>query len=307
MIYFFTWNSEFLVAEQVKAWKQKFVSKFWDFNLVHIKDIKSVDDNFLIENTTSTSFLSEKKLIIIDLEKEIPEDKQSSILYMLNKVPEDNIVLFNSTNPDKRSKIFKELKKSSDFKEFNTKNDNDLEAIISKKFAWKISRDASSTIIRYKAWNMNKINSEIEKLLILYPYIDKKEVVENIAPELEESIFQVVDNILNREVNEAISKINIILSDTNIYALYNNLIANLRTSIFIMHLKQLKIPENEISETLNLWNRSFLINKRYKISYNTAKQLYINLVNIDKKMKSWKLLWTEDKDFKFELEKILLY
>ena len=76
MIYFYTWNSSFLVAEQVKAWKNKFVSKFWDFNMLHIKDLNTVDNNFLIENTLSTSFLSEKKLIIINLDKETNEENQ---------------------------------------------------------------------------------------------------------------------------------------------------------------------------------------------------------------------------------------
>jgi DNA polymerase III delta subunit len=88
----------------------------------------------LIENTLSTSFLSEKKLIIIDLEKDIPEDKQNNILYILDKIPDDNIILFNSINPDKRSKLYKELKKYSEFKEFNTKNESDIESIISRKF-----------------------------------------------------------------------------------------------------------------------------------------------------------------------------
>ena len=106
MIYFFTWNSDFLIREQVKSWKDRFISKFWDFNLIHIKDINLLDDNFLIENTTSTSFLSEKKLIIIDLEKDISEDKQKILSYIINRVPDDNIILFNSVNPDKRTKIF---------------------------------------------------------------------------------------------------------------------------------------------------------------------------------------------------------
>jgi hypothetical protein len=95
--------------------------------------------------------LSEKKLIIIDLEKDISEDKQKILSYIINRVPDDNIILFNSVNPDKRTKIFKELKQKSEFKEFNTKNDYDLENIISRKFKEKISQNAIQTIIRYKS------------------------------------------------------------------------------------------------------------------------------------------------------------
>jgi hypothetical protein len=49
-----------------------------------------------------------------------------------------------------------------------------------------------------------------------------------------------------------------------------------------------------------------LINKNYKINHNKLIKLYTNLVNIDKKMKSWKLNGTEESDFKFELERVLL-
>jgi hypothetical protein len=306
MLYFFTWNSNFLVKEQVKAWKDKFVSKFWEFNLVHIKNIDTVDNNFLIENITSTSFLSEKKLIIIDLDEKISEEKQIFFIKLLNKIPDENIILFNSVNPDKRTKLFKELKKQWEIKEFNTKNDSDIYTIISKKYWNKVTASWINTIINYKWWNLNKIISEIDKLLIIFDKIDSKEIINHIKPELEESIFQVIDDILNKNTIQVFQKIDIILNDTNIYAFYNNLIANLRTSVYISKLKNLNKNTNEISNILNLWNRTFLINKNYKINYKELQTLYNNLVNIDKKMKSGLLNWTEESDFRFELERILL-
>ncbi len=306
MLYFFTWNSDFLIKEQVKAWKDKFISKFWEFNLIHIKDIEWLDNNFIIENVSSRSFLSEKKLIIIDLDENISEDKQFFIINIIKNIPDENIILFNAVNPDKRTKLYKEIKKASDFKEFNTKNDNDLYTIISNKYWNKITNSWINLLIKYKGWNLNKIISEIEKLLILFDKIDSKEILDNITPELEESIFQLIDDILNKDIINAFKKIDIILNDTNIYAFYNNLIANLRTSIYISKLKNLNKNTTDISSILNLWNRTFLINKHYKIQYWELVKLYTNLINIDKKMKSWNLNWTEEQDFRFELEKTLL-
>lgn len=306
MLYLFTWNSDYLVKEQVKAWKQRFISKFWEFNIVHIKNLEQTDNNFLAENISSGSFLSEKKLVIIDLEKKNKPEKEEALLEILNNIPEDNIVLINVINPDKRSKLYKWLVKKSEVKEFNTKNDNDIYSIISKKYWNNISNAWINTIIRYKSGNLSKIISEIDKLLILFDYIDTKEITENIMPELEESIFQVVDNILNKQTNEAIKKIEIILNDTSVYAFYNNLIANLRTNVYIMKLQNLNKPASEIWTTLNLWNRTFLINKKHRITYNEVMQLYTNLVKIDKKMKSWMLNWTTENDFKFELESNLI-
>ncbi|MDR2640691.1 MAG: hypothetical protein LBC61_05270 [Candidatus Peribacteria bacterium] len=85
---------------------------------------------------------------------------------------------------------------------------------------------------------MNKTIQEIEKLSILYPFIDEKEVKENIVPELEESIFQVIDDILNLRIIDAINKINILNNDTNIYVTYNSLLSNLRVNLFITKLKK---------------------------------------------------------------------
>ncbi|MDR2411380.1 MAG: hypothetical protein LBD88_02045 [Candidatus Peribacteria bacterium] len=92
-------------------------------------------------------------------------------------------------------------------------------------------------IVKYKSNNLSKIIQEIEKLLITYNFIDEKEIIENITPELEESIFQIIDEILNLKITKAIEKIETLINETNIYAFYNSLLANLRTNIFIMKLK----------------------------------------------------------------------
>ena len=123
---------------------------------------------------------------------------------------------------------------------------------------------------------------------------------------MEESIFQIIDLVLNKQIPEAVNKINIILNETNIFAFYNNLLSNLRTSLFILKLKQEKKTQSEISKILDLWNRSFLIGKNYKINFNELKNLYINLVNIDKNLKTWKLVSSEEEDIKFEIEKYLI-
>lgn len=329
MLYLFTWNSDYLVKEQVKAWKNKFITNYWEFNLIHIKNFDTVENNFLTLNITSASFLSEKKLVIIDLDtkekdkvsKKTDEpskkdnetlEREELLVNLLWKIPDNNIILINTVNPDKRTKFYKYIVKivkdwkKNVIKELNTTDDSSLQWIISTKYWKQISNQAISSLIRYKSWNLSKIISEIEKLLINFDYIDNKEVIENIAPELEESVFQVIDDLLNKNIPEAINKIEIILNDTVIYAFYNNLLANLRTSMYIFKLKDMWKSKNDISNILDLKNREFLVDKRYRINYKELNTLYINILNIDKKMKLWKLVWTEDIDFKFELDKEIL-
>ncbi len=306
MIYLFTWNSDFLVSDAVKKWKNQFIEKYGDFNLLHIKWLDDTNLESYHQNLYSVSFMNETKLIILDLNWDEQESISEFIIKNLDKIPENNILLVNFPNPDKRSKLFKELEKVSQKKEFNTENDNDLSSILKSRYNNIISTWAINLICKYKANNLQKIVSEIEKLNILYPYIDEKIVSEFIIPELEENIFSLVDNILDLNLNETYKKINIILNDVNIYLFYNSLLAILRTSVFILKLKNENINPKEIVNLLNLGSKSFLATKNYKISYKNVSKLYINLIELDKKMKTWKMIWTEDSDFKFEIEKTLL-
>lgn len=310
MIYHFTWNSHYLVSSQVKAWKNKFIEKYWEFNLVQIKNIVDFDNNFISENICSMSFLGEKKLIIIELELWWKDSKNAEkldfILSLLDKIPDENIILFHSVNPDKRSKYYKSINKISELKEFNSKSADESFSILKNRYSWKISDPALHKLIAYKSNNLEKVNSEINKLLIIKNYIEVDDIIENIFPELEESIFQFIDDILNKNIVWAKLKLNIILNDTNIYAFYNNLLANLRTNIFIWKLKQQKKSQWEIAQILDLWNKTFLINKSYRLEFKALEQFYLNLIWLDIKMKSWKLIWTEDKDFQLEFENILL-
>lgn len=307
MNYVFTWNSEFLITEALNKWKKQFIEKYSDFNLIHLKEIKNLDKNILKDAILSGSlFSSEKKLIILDINNDIWDELEDFLIKNLEKKPQENIIILNYFLPDKRKKFWKNIKNISEIKEFNLENEEDTKKIINSKFSWKIDLEAINTIIKYKSNKINKIIPELEKLTITKSFITKKDIEENIVPELEESIFQIIDLVLNKQIPEAVNKINIILNETNIFAFYNNLLSNLRTSLLILKLKQEKKTQSEISKILDLWNRSFLIGKNYKINFNELKNLYINLVNIDKNLKTWKLVSSEEEDIKFEIEKYLI-
>lgn len=312
MIYFFTWNSDYLVREKTNSWKKAYTEKYGDFNCTHFKDIKSIDNNILLSELLSSGFMWEKKLIIIDdiplnasTKDSILNLKQEFLEAIIEKIPEDNIVIFSSINPDRRSKFYKKLKATATkIEEFNNSNDSDLFILINNKYKNKLDSSAINLLIKYKWSNLNKIVSEINKLLILSEYIDEKLVKENIFPELEESVFQLIDDIMNVSTIKAIEKIKIILSQTSVYAFYNNLLSNLRTLVFINTLKNTNIPN--IVWVLELWNRWFLVNKSYKISSDSLNHLYIWLINLDKKMKSWKMIWSEEDILIYEIEKQIL-
>ena len=308
MLYYFTWNSPKLIDDNLNAWKNQFIKKYWDFNFTKITSIEEIEKNHMVELLSANSFLSEKKLVIIQLTKNKKEDEAVNfILWYLDKIPEDNIIIFYEDNPDKRSKKYKTLKKEATVKEFSIKDTYSLENYIEKKYPNCIAKDAIQEIVRYKAENLAKIEQEIDKLLITKDYIEKKDIIENIFPELDESIFQIIDCVLNKNSKLLIDTMNNLLTQVNIYLFYNMLVSNLRTNLYILKYKQLWIPVSQISNKLKLGNRWFLITKQYKINYNELKKIYVNLVDLDKNMKTWKLLFSENDYLKEKIEEILVF
>lgn len=307
MKYYFTWNSQILIDERVKAWKTKFILQFGDFNFIKINNLEDFDNNYLIELLTWWSFLSEKKLIIIKINwGKIEEEKIDYIISLFNNIPEDNILLFHETNPDKRTKYYKFLKENSNYSEYSIINDNHLVRILIEKYKDRISSEAVDKIISYKAGNLAKIYQELDKLFITKNNITLKDIEENIIPELEESIFQIIDALMNLNKQLLIDKINNLLNYTNIYAFYNNFVSNIRTNIFILKYKSLKIRSIEIQNQLNLWKRWFIVDKNYKINYEKLKKFYIWLIDLDKRLKTWQLFKNDEEVFKFEIDKMIM-
>lgn len=311
MLYLFHWNSDYLVREKTLAWKKAFVAKHGEFNLTHINNILDLDKNAIAETLTAGWFFTEKKLVIIDdvpLSATAKNTKLNAaadfVLELLPRLSDDTIVVFSSVNPDKRSKLFKYLKQNWELQEFNSSDASDISWVIMRKFPGKIDSSALQLLCQYKANNISKVVSEIEKLLITRANITRQDIVDNIMPELEENIFQLIDDILNLNISAAISKMNIILDQANIYGFYNNLLANLRTQIFISKAKQVWI--HDIWTALKLWNRAFLANRSYKISHDQSQKLYSELIWLDKKMKTWKMIWSDPKDFQLEIEQVFL-
>lgn len=311
MIYFFYWNSKYLLKQKVDSWKSTFLKKYWDFNFIHIKDLSNIDKNSLLSSLTWISFLSEKKLVIIDnfpfsweVKDEELMNKAEFLVSNLDKVSSDTFVLFNCVNPDKRTKIFKTIKNIAEISEFNLSDNSSINSILEKKYSNEISKSAIDLIVKYKSWNLEKIVSELDKLFLIYDFIDEKQIIDNLSIEFQESIFLFIDYILNLDFEKSINILNNITDSVNIYYFYNGLLSNLRTTYFIMKMKS--FWDININESLKLWNRWFLVNKRYKISLEKLEKLYLWLIEIDKKIKTWKLLWNEEKDIKIEIEKSIL-
>ncbi|NUJ97882.1 hypothetical protein HGA92_03805 [Candidatus Gracilibacteria bacterium] len=312
MIYLFTGNNSFALTEEIKKWKKVFLEKYGDFNLVHIKDILLFDTHFLVENIVGSSLFGGKKLIIIEdypFSPEVKEDnseKEIFFLDILDKIPEENIVVFAVANPDKRTKIYKKIQELAQVKDFSFDDENDLKKFILKRYEGKIGNFELDVLIRYKSANIQKIIADIEKLLLTKEKITKDDIEKNIVPEIEENIFMIVDNLLNKRKDIVLKEIKNTLNFISIYALYNSLLGNIRNRLYIDMFKSLHFSPSEIKDYLGLGNKAFLIGKVYQIQFDELKKLYLDMIELDKKMKFGKMIGSEEVDFLYEIEKIII-
>ena len=309
MIYTFSWNSQYLLGQQISAWKDKFIKTYGDFNFFEISDIWDFEKYFYEQKITAPSFLWEKSLNILHIHFDVLNEKKWAILEyiisLLPKVDENNILLFVIYNPDKRKKIYKDLIKLSQLKEFNINEEQQIFQIIEKKYP-NLDPWAAQLIVKYKAGNLDKITSELDKLSILKEHISRQDIKDHIIPELEESIFELINTLISWNKLQTISYIDTILEQTNIYALYHSLLANLRPYIYICILKSQWKSQSEIQSILDLWKRWFLVGKIQPSDKKRLDNIYNKLISLDARLKSWKLLDGSDKSFKHQIQTIIL-
>lgn len=310
MIYLFLWENYFR-KKLITSWKNAFKQKFSEHNIVHISNIFEHELSFFEQNLLSSGFFSEKNLFIIDNFPFSSDDENSENIskiqeYFLNILPKinsENIVVFNNEKADKRWKIYKEILKNWEIKDFTIRDENDLIKKIQDVYQSKISQTAIAKIIALKWLNFSSISNELDKIFIMKDFIDNSDL-DFITKDIEESIFDIINDILANETKKALLKLRDLAEFIdNPYFLYNSLASNLRIYFYIFKMKQLSHSNIHVKELLDLWNRAFLVDKNYKIDTNKFFQIYEKIANIDSKMKTWKLLGSENSDMMYEIER----
>lgn len=313
MIYLFVWENYFR-KKLITSWKTSFALKFSEHNIIHISNVFEYELSFFEQNLLSSGFFSEKNLFIID---DFPfwSDEENSgdiqkiqeyFLHILPKVNADNIVVFNSQKADKRSKIYKEISKIWEIKDFVVNDFNDLNSKLKEVYKEKVSPSALQKMIDLKWLNFWNIANELDKLLITKDYIDVQDIA-FVTKDLEESIFDIINDILSCETKKAILKLRE-LSDSldNPYFLYNSLAANLRVYFYIFKLKINWQSSTQVKDILELGNRAFLVDKNYKIDKKKFINIYEKIAMIDGKMKSGKMIGNDPADMMYEIERCFI-
>jgi len=316
MINLFIWEKYYRDAT-INSWKKAFALKFSELNIIHIKNPLNYDLSFFTQNLSSTGLFSEKTLVIIDdfesffAVKDLESDKNKDnlqkitdfFIHTFSLVWENTILVLNCNNFDKRLSIYKHISKIWEIKDYTIKDLKDLKTKLLEKYKKVLDENVIDYLIELKWQNFASIMSEIEKNLLNKTTLKKSDFL-NVSKDIEENIFEIINLILNDDFKIAISIIrkNFIVLDNEFFFL-NWLLSNLRTYFFIFSLQEKNETNSQIKDKLELWNRAFLINQKFKIKKDKFFQIYAKLIKIDENIKTWKSIWSSREDILFEIEK----
>lgn len=311
-IFLFTGEENFLIREKLRNWKKASEEKHGEFNILNIEiDIPQKDsDNYLnlrskeiSSELVTPSFFGEKRVIFLDnfpiteIGKKSAKDTEKyslRIVRALENLPEANVVILSSANPDKRTKVWKMVNKIAKVELFDKLQERELIDLIIARIehlGGKILPAAAQFLISYIGNDLWKIDREISKLV---HFCEAKPIAESdiqkicipsveiinfgISNALQDGNLKKVFEIFHNEIDSGTAPQAIILRD---------LAPVMRQILHVAWANENNKNANEAG--MNPWMFNRWKNAVKKISFDEAKQAYNALMLIDEGSKTGKI------------------
>lgn len=169
---------------------------------------KSIDEIQVIDVGETLPFFNDKRLIIIENSNFF--SVQNLLSDKLSSLPESTHIIFVEEKVDKRTKLYKQIKKLGTVTEFQGLNERNLRiwvATLLKKDKKKITENTMTYFLEKTGSNMVNILNEIEKL-VSYAYerdvITNEDVDAVCVEQTEGKIFQMIDAITVKNIENAL-------------------------------------------------------------------------------------------------------
>lgn len=161
---------------------------------------KNFDIEEVIDTAETFPFFAERRLIVMDSTGLFKSGGEELAEYM-SKIPDSTIFLFIEQDVDKRSKMYKAVKKNGYICEINRQSEKDLAMWAARIFAHdgkKITNANMSYLIANVGTDMEVLSKEIEKLIsydLEKEVISKEDIDAVCVKQLNVRIFDMVDAI----------------------------------------------------------------------------------------------------------------
>lgn len=314
-VYLITGKEQVFIKEIQKSFKEIMSAEEREMNFSNF-DLEEVSIADLINEAISAPFFGERRLVFAQhpyfltgerAKNVIEQNVDLLIKYIQDPTPSTILVIFASYDKlDARKKITKQLKKLATVVDAGQMEGSTLNRTIKadlNKAGYEIDPDALELLVNKTKGNYSLITNQLAKLK-LYSLqtkkIDQTAVNELVPQSLEDNVFDLTTQILNKNIYKAEELYDqFLLQKIDPILLVAIIISQLRLLIQIQILSEKGLSEGTIAKNLRLNPY------RVKYSYRQAKALnrkrlqimYSDCVNLDYQIKSGQ----GDKELLFDL------
>lgn len=329
-IVFFTGPNHIFLRRDLDAWIDIFAKKYGEYNISRLDRENLAKTNIQAELLTPV-FLGEKRLIVLEdvpfatSQKDAREDSplrneeqteesasktpdiETVIIEALDQIPETTVVLFVSTEPDKRKALYKKLLTVATLKEYEKLEGNMLREYIRKKLP-HIDVTALVRFIEYMGADINRIESEIEKLALYKQdgWITEEDIKMTVIPTIETSIFSLTDAIFLLDDSTAYRELINILETHNIHQTFTTLVSTIRTFLYATKLLSSGYEPGNVQSLLKIHPYAFEKMRRNMRNTERIGILFSELVILDRRTKTGEGIGDADDALWLGLEKAIL-
>ncbi len=189
-IYLFTGQETYLLDKELHRRRENFLNKFGPDSIFQFS-LDNLDIWQIKQSIYSSGLFTTKKLILInglplDALTKLGEDKNNELTHFVEafikaewKIPDDSLLVFISSTPDKRLRLYKFLEKNANIKEFNQMRTNDLEGFVKEELkAFTIDHPTIHYLLTKVGSDLYRVWSECDKLRTWATVKDKKTIDE---------------------------------------------------------------------------------------------------------------------------------
>lgn len=314
-VYLITGKEQVFIKEIQKSFKEIMSAEEREMNFSNF-DLEEVSIADLINEAISAPFFGERRLVFAQHPYFLTGEKTKNVIeqnvdllikYIQDPTPSTILVIFASYDKlDARKKITKQLKKLATVVDAGQMEGPVLNRTIKadlNKAGYEIEPTALELLINKTKGNYSLITNQLDKLK-LYSLqtkkIDQTAVNELVPQSLEDNVFDLTTQILNKNIYKAEELYNqFLLQKIDPILLVAIIISQLRLLIQIQILSEKGLSEGTVAKNLRLNPY------RVKYSYRQAKSLnrkrlqvmYSDCVNLDYQIKSGQ----GDKELLFDL------
>lgn len=194
----------FLRNTKLQQLTQNFVKEHGDLALEKI-EAEAAEYNQIIGSVESLPFLASKKMVVLydlSLNKEAAEKLED----LIRLAGDTTDLIIVESKIDKRSAYFKQLKKLTDFHEFNELDDSAMANWLTgeaKALGATISRSDANYLVQRVGINQLKLSHELQKLSQYSPQITKQAIDELTDENPSSTIFNLIDSVFSGNTAQA--------------------------------------------------------------------------------------------------------